>query len=41
MRSRAEFGLEEQIFFLLQRYYIKRAAWFGDAKLNGVNVKKN
>ena len=40
MRSRAEFGLEEQICFLLQRYYIKRESWFGDAKLNGVNVKR-
>ena len=36
-RNRAEFGLEEKIWSLLQVYHIKREVWFGGAKLNGVN----
>ena len=40
LRNRAEFVLEEKICLLLQRYHIKREAWFGGAKLNGVNVRR-
>ena len=39
-RNRAEFGLEEKICSLLQMYHIKREAWFGGAKLNGVNCRR-
>ena len=39
-RNRAEFGLEEKICSLLQRYHIKREAWFGGAKLNGMNCRR-
>ena len=39
-RNRAEFRLEEKICSLLQMYHIKREAWFGDAKLNGVNCRR-
>ena len=39
-RNRAEFGLEEKICSLLQIYHIKREAWFGGTKLNGVNCRR-
>ena len=40
IRNRAEFGLEDKICSLLQIYHIKREAWFGGAKLNGVNCRR-
>ena len=40
IRNRADFGLEDKICSLLQMYYIKREAWFGGAKLNGVNCRR-
>ena len=39
-RNRVEFRLDEKICSLLQMYHIKRKAWFGDAKLNGVNCRR-
>ena len=36
-RNRVDFGLEDIICILLQMYHIKREAWFGNDKLNGVN----
>ena len=39
-RNRVEVGLEDRIRTLFQTYNIKREAWFGDAKLNGVNCKQ-
>ena len=39
-RNRVEFDLEEKICALLQMYHIKREAWFGGAKLNGVNCRR-
>ena len=39
-RNRAEFGLEEKICALLQMYHIKREAWFGGAKKNGVHCRR-
>ena len=39
-RNSSEFGLEEKICSLLQMYHIKREAWFGGAKLNGVNCRR-
>ena len=39
-RNRAEFGLEEKIHSLLQMYHIKREAWFGGTKLNGVKRRR-
>ena len=38
-KNRAEFDLEDRICTLLQMYHIKREAWFGGAKLNGVNCR--
>ena len=35
-----EFGLEDKICSLLHTYNIKREAWFGGAKLNGVNCRR-
>ena len=28
------------MYSLLKTYHIKREAWFGDAKLNGVNCRR-
>ena len=39
-RNGVEFGIEDKICSLLQTYHIKREAWFGGAKLNGVNCRK-
>ena len=39
-RNRAKFGLEDKICTLLQTYHIKREAWFGGAKLKGVNCRR-
>ena len=39
-KNRAESGLEEKICSLLQMYHIKREAWFGGAKLNGVSCRR-
>ena len=39
-RNRTEFGLEDRICLLLQTYHIKREAWFGGTKLNGVNCRR-
>ena len=35
-----EFGLEDKICSLLHTYNIKREAWFGGTKLNGVNCRR-
>ena len=40
IRNRAEFGLEDKIYSLLQIYHIKREACFCGAKLNGVNYRR-
>ena len=40
LRNRTEFGIEDKICSLLQTYHIKREAWFGGVKLNGVNCRK-
>ena len=40
LRNRAKFSLEEKICSLLQIYHIKREAWFGGGKLNGVNCRR-
>ena len=40
LRNRAEFGSEDKVCALLQTYHIKLEAWFGGAKLNGVNCKR-
>ena len=39
-RNRSEFGLEDRISTLLQMYHTKLEAWFGSAKLNGVNNRR-
>ena len=39
-RNIAEFGLEDRIVVLFQVYHIKREAWFGGSKLNGVNWRR-
>ena len=39
-RNKVEFGLEDRMCTLLQTYHIKREAWFGGAKLNGVNCRR-
>ena len=40
IRDRTEFDVEDKICTLLQMYYIKREAWFGGGKLNGVNCRR-
>ena len=40
IRNIAEFCLEDKLCSLLQMYHIKREAWFGGAKLNGVNCRR-
>jgi len=39
-RSRAEFGLEDKIYVLLQTYHIKREAWFGGTIIRFIERKK-
>ena len=39
IRNIAEFCLEEKICSLLQMYHVKREAWIGGAKLNGINCR--
>ena len=39
-RNIVEFGLEDRIVVLFQVYHIKREAWFGGSKLNGVNWRR-
>ena len=39
-RNMIEFGLQDKICSLLHTYNIKREAWFGGTKLNGVNCRR-
>ena len=39
-RNINEFGLEDKKCTLLHMYHIKTDAWFGGAKLNGVNCRR-